>query len=207
MEVAVRNSYHHALTQMYPDWLWSHQVHRNAPVSGFVFANSSHHVPTQKVSDLARLNKGALSALFNARKKAGVNGNHNTSSGVPDGKILANLTFGFWGFLTEPLRANVLWNQALGNIPRIPSRSWMHTRMLELTNFRNRVAHMEPLVGSSSGLVHNLMRIDEVLNVIVEPDVLDWISATSRVPQIFTEGLGRGVVSAPPSTYLKHTLA
>jgi hypothetical protein len=206
LEVAVRNAYHRAVAQMYPDWLWSHQGPGNAPVSGFVFANSSHHVPTQKVNDLARLNKGAVSALFNARRKAGVGGNHTSNSGVPDGKILANLTFGFWAFLTEPLRANVLWNQALGNIPGIPSRAWMHTRMLELNNFRNRVAHMEPLVGSSSGLVHNLMSIDEVLNVMVEPDVLDWISATSRVPEIFSEGLVRGVLTAPPSTYLKHAL-
>lgn len=207
LEVAVRNAYHRELTLKYPDWIWSHQDHPNAPVSGVLFANSTHHVPQVSQRDLKRLNKGAVSALFNARKKAGVNGNHTPSSGVPDGKILANLTLGFWVFLTEPLRANILWNPALGKLQTIPSRAWMHHRMLNLGGLRNRVAHMEPVIGLSSSLAHNLMYLDEVLSVMVEPDVLAWISHTSKVPELFREGVSRGVLSAPSSTYLGHTLS
>lgn len=206
LEVAVRNAYHQALTNRYPDWLWSHRAHRLAPVSGFLFDDANHRVPSRNTGDLEMLNNGALTALYNARKRAGVRGDHAQNSRVPDGKILVNLTFGFWGFLTEPLRANILWNPALGNIPGIPSRAWMHNRMLKLNGLRNRVAHMEPLIGSSSSLAHNLMNLDEVLTVMVEPDVLDWISATSRVPELFREGVLRGVLRAPSSTYLKHAL-
>lgn len=207
LEVAVRNSYSQALAVNYPDWIWSHRASPNAAPSGLVFADASHHVPAPNFRDLQRLNNGALNALFKARKKAQVRGHHAPASGVPEGKILANLTFGFWAFLTEPLRANILWNRALGNIQGIPSRSWMHTRMLELNNLRNRVAHMEPLVGNSSALAHNLTRIDEVLSVMVEPDVLNWISATSRVPELFSEGRGRRILTAPASTYLGRSLA
>ena len=206
LEVAIRNAYHHALDQKFPGWLWSHRAYASASVSGIVFDDASHHVPAQKLKDLRRLNKGALGSLFNARKKAGVTGNHAPTLAVPDGKILANLTFGFWSFLTEPLRANILWNQALGNVPGIPSRAWIHPRMLELNNFRNRVAHMEPLLGPSSALAHNLKRMDEVLSVIVKPDVLDWISATSLVPGLYREGVNRGVLSAPSTPYLNHAL-
>lgn len=78
--------------------------------------------------------------------------------------------------------------------------------MFELNNLRNRVAHMEPLVGTSSALAHNLMRVDDVLTVMVKPDILDWISATSKVPELFSEGVRRGVLSAQSSTYLKRPL-
>lgn len=148
-----------------------------------------------------------MKALFAARNKAGVNGHHAQASGVPDGKILANLTLGFWVYLTEPLRANIIWNPALGNLNTIPSRAWMHDRMLKLGDLRNRVAHMEPLIGHTSSLAHNLVRIDEILSVMVEPDALAWISHTSKVPALFREGVSRGVLSAPASTYLGHTLA
>lgn len=206
LEVAVRNSYHNALIVNYPDWLWSYQAQRNSAPSGLVFEDAIHRVPARSERDLNRLNKGALDSLKKARQKAGVRGNHTPSSGIPDGKILANLTFGFWGFLTEPLRANILWNRALGRIPNIPSRSWLHPRMQELGALRNRVAHMEPLAGRSSALKHNLKRIDEVLNVMVEEDALQWISQTSRVPELYAKGVQHGVLEESSSTYLHRSL-
>lgn len=207
LEVAIRNSYNQALIQNYPDWIWSYRPSPQGPVNSPIFDNSHHQVTNNKLSDLHRLNKGALSSLFNARKKAGVDHANLGHSNIPEGKILANLTFGFWSFLTEPLRANILWNQALGNIPGIPSRAWIHTRMLELAKLRNRVAHMEPLIGTSSALPQNLVRIDEVLSVMVKPDVLNWIASTSRVPALYRQGVAAGVLNPPISTYLGYQLS
>lgn len=204
LEVAVRNAYHKELEHIFPGWLWSLAPHNNSrtPNNG-IFANATYRVPRNKQQSLEWLNGGALKSLYQARSKAGVpRNNHTRSSRVPDGKIVASLTFGFWVFLTEPIRANILWNRALANAWAGKDRGWVHDHMENLNELRNRVAHMEPLLGNTRALAQNLERIEDVLQAILPADAVSWIAATSTVPSVFRDGMRLGVVQPSRTSYL-----
>jgi len=207
LEVAIRNQYNNALAQQYPGWLWSARPSRAAPPNNALFDDGSYRVPRNSQQKLNKLNDKALNSLHFAREKAGVpRTQHSPASGIPEGKIIANLTFGFWTFLTEPVRASILWNQAISSVVPGRSRGWMHDRMENLNNLRNRVAHMEPLIGNTSALPQNLERIEDVLQMVVQPDVYSWISATSQVPALLQEGKRLGVLRLLKPTYLNQSL-
>ncbi len=109
---------------------------------------------------------------------------HATRAGGPPthGKVVAELTFGFWRFLLDAYHQPTLWAPALRHAfphlrPRI--RQNVYDPMSRLNNLRNRIAHHEPLYR------HDLeARLHDVLTVagFVCPTVAAWIWSSTRVP-------------------------
>jgi hypothetical protein len=101
------------------------------------------------------------------------------------GKVVAELSFGFWRYLcTRPYQTS-LWVPALvtalphhpaAGDPRVIRREVEH-RMQQLHFLRNRIAHHEPIHQRNLGRDHGY-----VLDVAawICPDTRDWIAGSSR---------------------------
>ena len=74
-------------------------------------------------------------------------GKHLPKGIVPfHGKVVAELTFGFWLRLTDSRLEHTLWVPALHKaFPRPPKRSAFNQQLEKLRQLRNRVAHHEPI--------------------------------------------------------------
>lgn len=67
---------------------------------------------------------------------------------LPPGKVIAELTFGFWHSLTDSKLEHKLWTPCLYKAfsPRkAPKRSSCNQKLEKLRQLRNRVAHHEPI--------------------------------------------------------------
>ena len=104
------------------------------------------------------------------------------NSNIRPGKVIAELTFGFWCTLLEPRYEASLWTPTLRQVfPKGFSREAVHTRYRFFGDLRNRVAHHEPIFLQSHHT--NWKRILEAL---------DWLShsyqisaeATCRLPEV-----------------------
>ena len=86
------------------------------------------------------------------------------------GRIVAELSFGFWTGLTGP-KYDVLWRDHLVKIfPRRPlQRSEVQTRLNSIRKLRNRIAHHEPILFSG--------RLQKYVNQIF--DTISWMSPTT----------------------------
>lgn len=84
--------------------------------------------------------------LKDAQKKAAKHTAHGQAT--PPGKVIAELTFGFWLQLTNRGFEHTLWTPALQKSfsPRkAPRRSTFNALLEKLRQLRNRVAHHEPI--------------------------------------------------------------
>ena len=64
---------------------------------------------------------------------------------APPGKVIANLTFGFWRYLSSKAHEKSLWVPYLhAAFPPKTNRSDIDARVGRLHDLRNRVAHHEP---------------------------------------------------------------
>lgn len=69
-----------------------------------------------------------------------------------EGRVVAELTFGFWRYLLIARYEHSLWNpairakfSALGHLSGTDSRRQVYDRVENLNYLRNRVAHHEPI--------------------------------------------------------------
>jgi hypothetical protein len=100
------------------------------------------------------------------------------------GRMVAELTFGFWRFLLDRRCQNTLWAPALRHaFPNlVPQRRVdVYNPIDRLLRVRNRIAHHEP--------VHYLpleARYDDVLEILgfIDSAVQGWVAAGSRVPAV-----------------------
>lgn len=127
LEVALRNAYDTAITAR-----WSGPQHwlldPSSPVRRLLIRNGKDH------------NARRRSQIVEACERAGGNG-------VSPGKIIAELPFGFWRFLTTPSRHDSLWMPYLRYaFPRGTARATVNHAVTELNQMRNRIAHHEPLL-------------------------------------------------------------
>jgi len=104
----------------------------------------------------------------------------------PAGKVIAELSFGFWRYLLARRYTALLW-PALR--PAFPHLAGSDRRTLELpvTNvhrLRNRVAHHEPVIAESIPA-----RYDDILNIVgaVDPALRAWVDGDSRVPALLAQ--------------------
>lgn len=169
LEVAVRNSIHHALSQDLNKMNWI-QDHLQLP---WPDPAPSHLDLTQPMLDM----------LTQAHKKIGA-----TAS---VGKVIAELNFGFWADLIGA-RYDSIWRKSLHKAfphAHVP-RKIIHWRLESIRNLRNRIAHHEPIITSTNTLCTG--RFDEThmsLNALVEcvnwvsPATADWLTATTHINQ------------------------
>jgi hypothetical protein len=113
--------------------------------------------------------------LANARRLAG-------GPKAPPGKLMAELTFGFWTLLTSTRHANAIWQPHLQHLyPSGSDRRQIHSGLDELRKLRNRVAHHEPVVLTElPGALRRFQRYSSY----VSPELARYMSEYSSVEDL-----------------------
>lgn len=105
--------------------------------------------------------------LNRARSKA-----KDSSGTVRPGKVVAELTFGFWRYLLTAHYEASLWTPALRHaFPSGLARGTVYELVEHINILRNRVAHHEPI--HRRNLQTDLLRIEQLLDWI-SPDTSNW---------------------------------
>jgi hypothetical protein len=146
-----------------------------------------HHALTQGYSttqwyDHAPLSTYDRDKVLGAKRRAGQH--------APAGKVVAELTFGFWVELTARSYHGDLWVPYL--YTAFPHgklhRKHIHRRLQTVHRLRNRIAHHEPILTSRNCVYAGHQR-HITLPELVEctewicPDTARWLMHTSRYPQ------------------------
>lgn len=110
------------------------------------------------------------------------------------GRVVAELTFGFWRFLHVRRYEATLWTPCLRHAyPHQPRhrRNDVYVRLDHLNTLRNRVAHHEPIhstrvgnTGLDIAALHN-----EMLELLtwIDPAIGSWVQSRSRVPPLLAQ--------------------
>lgn len=167
LEVALRNAYDAAITSMWPGpGHWSCEGH-------VLFAPEFRRRRGGRRVDV---NKRRREDLAQAIEKAG-------GLTAPPGKVIAELMFGFWRYLTSRAHEKSLWIPYLHRaFPRGTDRQRdVDQRVVRLHELRNRVVHHEPLLSADlQGRRDDLLAVAELLDT----NLHRFIVATSTVPQL-----------------------
>lgn len=169
LEIGLRNAYDRALTTAAAaagDTEW-------ADPDGPLF------VPLlrRRGSGQADVNAPLRRALTEARRHAG--------PGLLHGKIVAELTLGFWRYLSTAAHEKTLWVPHLHKAfpPGTQRNHDVNRPVTELARFRNRAAHHEPLLEQDLPARHGqILALAGLLN----PDLRRHLAHTSLLPTLFT---------------------
>ncbi len=102
---------------------------------------------------------------------------------IPRGKIIAELSFGFWRFLLARQYRSSLWPDLAGAFPHAPNRALptVEEPVKRLHKFRNRIAHHE-------GIWHLApeARRDDIQTVLgfITPAAAAWVAHASRIDDV-----------------------
>jgi hypothetical protein len=169
LEVAVRNAEHQALTRSFgaPDW------YDVPPSPGFGMPAAGSMGPAWH--EYAVLSPYWRDKVDEAKLKPGVGNN--------PGKVIAELTFGFWVDLVKSVNHRRLWvdrklHAAFPNARGV-QRSVIHDRLKAIQLLRNRISHHEPVITSSNRLYNGVdfLTLDEILDSVrwVCNHTADWL--------------------------------
>jgi len=188
LEVALRNAYDGALSLGVPAGgrHWVFDPPRYFPTRWKTARNGVRYNTNQEPQRLlAQATQTALIAVQAAARASG----RPVPSIPPPGKVVAELPFGFWRFLTAAKHEKRLWVPHLHRaFAAGTSRSELDRRVSGLHELRNRAAHHEPLLRrtSTTGVFslctrHLVQRHDDLLVVaqLISPDLSDHLAATS----------------------------
>lgn len=172
LEVGIRNAYDRALLQHSTtgggDWL-------EPPI---YTALLPPHWGTDRSGNPQDKNATPRGQIKNARKAAG----YAAGGVVPRGKVIAELTFGFWSYLTDSLHEKTLWVPVLHEAYSSGAdRAKLHTAMTELRDIRNRVAHHESVFDQKP---ENVRRSIIYVARNLSPDLQNHLANTSRLPAL-----------------------
>ena len=156
VEVAIRNRINVALKSQYgPEWWRDHKYMRDAG---------------------GRLNKDIATATRRVQNK------HHP---LTTGRIVANLSFGFWTTMLGSSWNPKLWSFQLRNsfpdLPQSIDRDELHKRARAVNSLRNRIWHHEPIFKDDL-----LKRHSETLELLrwVCPAKHKWIRPHCRLPAL-----------------------
>ena len=160
VEVAVRNAYNDALVDHQAGLAhWTSDEMRYFPIMRKTAKNGRPYDENETPRD----------QIAYARRSAGI--------GAPPGKVVAELMFGFWRYLSISAREVPLWRSYLHHgFMTGTSRAAVDGPMSRLHRLRNRVAHHEPL------LRQNLpARRHDVADLLgcISPDLQRYVVAQS----------------------------
>jgi hypothetical protein len=135
--------------------------------------------------DAVPIDKKGRSVLQEARDRA-------TRCGAPElhGKVVAELSLGFWRYLLKGSYRNTLWRPALydafpGALADLKQRREdVSGHVQRLLFVRNRAAHHEPLL--TRDLLADLRSAVEVTSWICV-DSAAWLAAQSTLPAVFSQ--------------------
>jgi hypothetical protein len=131
-----------------------------------------------------RSNAKMRRTLDEARKKA----TENDRNPEVHGKVVAELSLGFWRFTLTAGYQRTLWAPALRHaFPGLPSagvRSDVYDPVNRLNGLRNRIAHHEPI-----HMKNLAARYDDLLQVSgwIDEAGAAWIAETSRVRDVLAD--------------------
>lgn len=167
VEIALRNAYDAALTA------WSSgQAHWTAP-------------GTPLFAPLYRT-RGTSRTDVNARSRAALDRARHDAGGpeAPPGKVVAELMFGFWRYLSSAAHEKTLWVPYLNRgFQPGTSRKVVDGAVGRLHNVRNRVAHHEHLLHTDvAGRLADCVQVA----ALIDPDIALHLAATSRVPELLS---------------------
>jgi len=146
--------------------------------------NAEHHALTASYGtptwyDAAPLSPYWKDQLTHAKAKPGV-------AGKP-GKVVSELTFGFWVDLLKQSNHRILWverklHMAFPNARRL--RASIHGRLKAIQLLRNRISHHEPVLTAASALYNGdgFLTPPELLECVewVCGDTAQWMKARFR---------------------------
>ncbi|MGH3680975.1 MAG: hypothetical protein ACRDT2_12105 [Natronosporangium sp.] len=123
------------------------------------------------------------------------------ASGRPEsaGRVVAELPFGFWRYLTATRYAEQLWRPALRRAfrgDRPLARPQIADRLARLHVLRNRIAHHEPI--HRRELRRDWLDLRFVAEAIC-PEIHRWIVATARVEAVLAARPAPRRTDPPPS--------
>ncbi|WP_166352402.1 Abi family protein [Phytoactinopolyspora limicola] len=100
------------------------------------------------------------------------------------GRVVAELSFGFWRYLLTKRYESSLWTHHLRHaFPHLQpqSRARVEKRIRHLNRLRNRVAHHEPIHNRDLNRDHQ-----DIITLIgwISTDAGRWVAAQSRVPAL-----------------------
>jgi hypothetical protein len=154
-------------------------VLRNALDGRLVARQQRRGRTTEWYTDTAvPLSRNARRDIAQAQLRAG-----KTSPDIPRGKIIAELSFGFWRFLLARQYKTSLWPDLAGAFPHAPNRSLstVEDPVRRLHMFRNRIAHHE-------GIWHLPLeaRRNDIQSLLgfVTPTAATWVADTSRIDDV-----------------------
>ncbi len=154
----------------------------DAAMMGAVAAGDSHWLDSASANQLFPRNVGGNARTHRdiaiARDNAG-------GAGAPPGKVIAELTFGFWVFLAARRHEPLVWLPHLAHAyPSGTRRVQLHNGLSDLLNARNRVAHHEPATVPSG---REIVRRIRGHARYVSPELAQHIDATSTVEQMIRD--------------------
>jgi hypothetical protein len=167
-EVALRNAYDGALIDATPSG-HSHWTFASAAVFPPLYRTKRIRGGATQHADINRKPREILDAAVAAA------GGSSTSPG----KVIANLSFGFWRYLSSKAHEKSLWVPYLhAAFSPKTNRGDIDARVGRLHGLRNRVAHHEPLLSTNV-----LAGLDDLLWVAtrLDPSIAQYISASSDV--------------------------
>jgi hypothetical protein len=170
IEVGLRNAYDRALTAATPGGLhWSDDPYR-------FFTTVTKRAENGTRVDNAEVSRRQIEAARKAAKKAHRTGS-NPDRALTGEDLIAELSFGFWRYLSTANREKTLWVPVLrhGFQPKTERKAVdVHADMLH--QLRNRVAHHEPLLRARLTARHRDMA---ALARLISPQLEAHIDATS----------------------------
>lgn len=166
VEIALRNAYDHAIDAAWAGpGHWTDHAETLFPPT--IRTRNGSHVD---------INRKSRNLLEEARSKAG-------AGSAPAGKTIAELSFGFWRYLSTRGQEKNLWLPYLHRaFPQGTDRSkHVDARVRSLHHLRNRVAHHEPLFRLN---VHGSHRHLTELASLLDPALGSYIVTQSTVPRL-----------------------
>lgn len=169
LEVALRNAYDQ---QLVPATLQGDKHWTDRNTVRHLFPPHMRRDHNGKLVDANRIPRSQITA---ARSSAG--------STPSPGKVVAELMFGFWTYMTSDLHEKTLWVPHLHKaFAPNTDRSKIHGTLTDLRSFRNRVAHHEPILTAPEGKRRQLVSAMRQ----VRPEALNHFTEHSEVSTILT---------------------
>lgn len=174
IEIALRNAYNHAI-----EAAWSGPGHWTDHPNIFFapeYRTRRNRNGTRNRVDINKENRKILTA---ARAKAIEDAAPSAHS---PGKVVAELSFGFWRFLTDRPHETSVWTPYLHHaFPAGTNRRDVDKMVVGLHRLRNRVAHHEPLFTANLAAQHASIL---ALATLFDPSMAAYIAGRSAVPQL-----------------------
>lgn len=177
-EIALRNAYDAAIGTR-----WSGGVHwlldPNSPAVMPIWRIKKDRSGLKRGSDVNYRNRRAVD---DAIRKCG-------GAKATAGKVMAELSFGFWRHLTSASHEKTVWVPYLHHAyPLRTDRATIDMIIGDINDVRNRIAHHEPIFdrwkkpSQEPDIIHESLM--EVFKMIA-PDAADYVKQSSTVTKVF----------------------